>query len=77
MAADSSPEVLYRAYRTHEGRKTAEIFRWDKEQAKKEIAHQGNIIDPEWEPRNKWSDDEEAIGRHGESKVVVTKERVE
>lgn len=74
---DTESEPIYRAYRTHEGRKTIEIFRWDKERAKAEIATKANIPQPEWRPRYQWAaHDEVADGPHGESQIVVTRERV-
>ena len=70
-------DTFYKAYRTYEGHKTAEIYRWDYEQAKAEIAMEGNIAQPEWRPLREWSGtDVVADGRHGDSQVVVKEVRV-
>lgn len=70
--SDTSPLVAYRAWRVYDGRTTDSLYHMDRGRAKKEIAHRGNIIDPEWEYREEWSDVEVAEGRHGDSKVYVS-----
>lgn len=69
-------ETFYRAYRKYENRKTDEIYRWNKEEAKAEIATIANIPQPAWKERYEWSEEERAMGVNGESYVVVTDELI-
>lgn len=74
---DERPNSLWVGRRYFEGRRAAEIARWNRQDAKCEIASLSNLDDPKWIERNEWSEDVEVADLSDSETVVVTELHVE
>lgn len=74
---DERPNSLWVGRRYFEGRRAAEVARWTKQDAKREIASLSNIVDPKWMECNEWSEDVEIADLSDSERVVVTELHVE